>query len=948
MEVKEYFKLRTDLIEESIDEDGVFSKEGFLSNILPDLVETKLLDSEDFTPSYFNGTLDKHKLKINGYTINETGERLQIFILNEDATSLKVKETELIIKLKEVYQNLFSEGLRFIKSSVKRHLELQDSDPASFLVHNLGNSNFMKLIDVVEIFVISPTLTVEARGLEMSTKQMEFRDEYFTINYTVDREKRTKEILVDKKLIDLNYLYDISISNGAKYALKVDFSEYFDRKIEVLKAADEKNFESYLCVLPAEGLAKLYKKNSTRLLEKNVRSFLNFKVEANSEMRKTIRNEPEKFIAYNNGLTITATDKDLIEENGRYYLQSLTDFQIVNGGQTTASIFFSKRDNLDVSKINLMAKINIAKDLSEEDLNDLISNISLYSNTQSKVSKVDLKSRNPQMDKIKIISLGVTTPLGYKWFFEKSRGEFSTMVKLSGANKKKIEQKFPRQRRLTKVDLGKYYTAWGNQPWLVKKGGEKVFRFFIEKLSGDGEKIKSMDVNREFYEELIAKAILFRELEILHGARSAAIGQLRSAVVPYSLSILFEMFGGTDKRTANFNLEKIWVKQKIDDALLIFMKELMILLYTLIKKYASSDDLGENTKKEVLWLDISKSLEIKNFTSTPDAIKIISLFTAEKKKKKVYKEVDFSHISDSVDLIAKGKAFYDDLYSKLSITDKEIDFKPETFRTCTSSMFPSGKAPKDLSDYRLKYIKRLLNEIREKAPEIYDNVEENKSESALKITLDKIIEKYNNVITEKSDIRSEFDALSELANHKKIDYASSIASIGRKLANGESPLLKELHQASNYFALKQSFKKKNVKAEIVSDQYSESIHNSSNLKYCKLICNQDLNRTPSVGRNIVENFFNLNLEHGESKQMLFSFKDENFEVEINKRKTRSEYRFFLNRVRDKIGFNVDDILVVSREEDVFFIEILRNNNVEQKSDYYKTLEKMNGKLHALL
>ena len=139
-----------------------------------------------------------------------------------------------------------------------------------------------------------------------------------------------------------------------------------------------------------------------------------------------------------------------------------------------------------------------------------------------------------------------------------------------------------------------------------------------------------------------------------------------------------------------------------------------------------------------------------------------------------------------------------------------------------------------------------------------------------------------------------------------------------------------------------------MKTEIVSNQNSESINNLSNLKYNKLICNQDLDRTPSIGRDVAENFFNLNLDHGESKTLLFSFNGKNFEVEINKRKTRSEYRFFLNRVRDGIGFNVDDILVVSREEDVFFIEILRNNNVEQKSDYYKTLEKMNGKLHALL
>ena len=810
MELKEYFKVRTDLIEDSIDEDGVFSKEAFLSNILPELVETKLLDSEDFNPSYYSGIQDNQKMKINGYTINETGERLQVFILNEDATSLKINEADLIIKLKEVYQAIYAEAIRFIKSAIKRYIDLQDSDPASFLVHNLGSSNFMKAIDVIEIFVISPTLTVEARGNSLSTKQMTFKEEVFNVNYVEGNEKRTKEILIDKKLIDLNFLYDISISNGAKYSLKIDFLEYFDKRIEVLKAADEENFESYLCVLPAEGLANLYRKNSTRLLEKNVRSFLNFKVEANSGMRKTIRHEPEKFIAYNNGLTITATDKDITEENGRYYLKSLTDFQIVNGGQTTASIFFSKKDRLDVSKINLMAKINIAKELSESDLNELISNISLYSNTQSKVSKVDLKSRNPQMDKIKTISLGVTTPLGNKWFFEKARGEFSTMVKLSGNNKRKIEQKFPRARRLTKVDLGKYYTAWGNQPWLVKKGGEKVFRSFIEKVSGDGDKIKPIDVNREFYEELIAKAILFRELEVLHGTRTKAIGQLRSAVVPYSLSVLYKMFGGTDKRDSNFNLERIWVKQKLEDVLLVFMKELMVLLYSLIRKYAKSDDLGENTKKELLWNDISKSQEIKSFMNTPDALKIIKLYTKEKKKKKTYKEVDFSQVSDTVDLISKGKKFYNSLYT-IIITDnnvntdtieKRIDFKPQTLQSCIDSLFPSKGAPKELSLHRLNYLKGLLNEVREKAPSLFDKVDFGANDIMLKTALDRVIKIYNDAITENQDIQSVFEKEASIAQIKGKKFYSSLSQIGIKLKNGEPPKAEDVYRASLVYSNK--------------------------------------------------------------------------------------------------------------------------------------------------
>ena len=165
-----------------------------------------------------------------------------------------------------------------------------------------------------------------------------------------------KEILLIKRLIDLNFLYSVLISQGNREALTINFEEQFDFKIEAIKAADETNFESYLCVLPATILAELYKRFSSRLLEKNVRSFLQFRG-VNLGMRKTLTKDPEKFIAFNNGLTITASNKEEETINGKFYIKSLSDFQIVNGGQTTASIYFSQKDGIDVSKVKVMAKI---------------------------------------------------------------------------------------------------------------------------------------------------------------------------------------------------------------------------------------------------------------------------------------------------------------------------------------------------------------------------------------------------------------------------------------------------------------------------------------------------------------------------------------------------------------------------------------------------------------
>ena len=191
-----------------------------------------------------------------------------------------------------------------------------------------------------------------------------------------------------------------------------------------------------------------------------MRSFLSFRG-VNSGIKETIRKEPEKFIAFNNGVTITASAVKVFNYKKKNYLESLTDLQIVNGGQTTATIYFSKREGLDISNVKVMAKINVAKSDSDSELEDLISKISMYSNTQSRVSPVDLRARNPQLVKLKQLSESIQTPEGRHWFFERAKGEFNTMVRKAGSRGARIKSDYPTARRFSKEQLAKYFTAWG-------------------------------------------------------------------------------------------------------------------------------------------------------------------------------------------------------------------------------------------------------------------------------------------------------------------------------------------------------------------------------------------------------------------------------------------------------------------------------------------------------
>ena len=790
MRIQEFLNYRKDLLDTSKDDEGFVQQTQLLSQILPLMVDAKLLDSEDWNESYFLNPGEN--LKVNGYTVNESSERLQLFIIDEKSIEINAAEKDLQISTKSHYDNQFKRVTKFLNKAIKGSLneEVQDADPIRPLLSQLSSTTGAEQFDVVEIFLVSATATIETRGTIPQPRRLEFEDESLAVSFTKGRERVKKDLLIIKKLIDLNFLYDVVISQGNREALIVDFQSLFNYKIEVIKAAEEENFESYLCVLPARILSDLYKRYSSRLLEKNVRSFLQFKG-ANKGIRETIRISPEKFIAFNNGITITSTAKELEVINGKMFIKSLTDFQIVNGGQTTASIYFTQKDGFPIDRVKIMAKINVALDVTEEGLDDLISDISKYSNSQTKVSNVDLSSRSPQLNKLKALSDSVVTPSGRKWFFEKSRGEFNTRLRIAGSNKSRIEKEYPKNYRFTKEQLGKYFTAWGEQPYIVKKGGEKVFRYFLEEITGETRGKKAVIVNRCFYEELISKVILFTELEKIYGQGKHAMGQIRSAVIPYSISIIY-MFTDGAKEGKQFDLQKIWKKEKLEDDLVAFFTELMGLMNELIKNYSDSDDYGEYAKNRKLWEDISGSKEIEKFMSSKAAEKILNKYSVPiKEKKNTEEEVNFERIQMNIEIISKGLKFYDELkkkYSGLSTSkEKKVD-----------KIISSIIKLEDLSEDILKVESDLMIEIRKNSPEIFDQINMTQ-EYLLENTLKFIILKYNQAIENGIGLKDYFKAIAKKVDDESNKYASVFNTIAINLTKGIAPSVKEVHLASHYF-----------------------------------------------------------------------------------------------------------------------------------------------------
>lgn len=632
MDIEEILAYRETLIETSKDNDGFISESSFLSSCMPLLNDAKLVDSEDYTESYYYN--EKEKIKINGYQINDSEERLQLFVLNEESISINKTDEELKISQKSYYDNQFNKCLKFVTKSLidKLFEEIQDADPVKVLVSWLSSPTGLEQFDVIEIFLVCANVTVETRGSVHQPKNIEFDSEIRTVKYNLDGVVKQKEILILKRLIDLNFLHKITITQGNRESLVVDFQKTFNYKLDCLKATEEKLYDTYLCALPATILYELYRNYSTRLLERNVRSFLSF-TGVNKKIRQTIREKPERFLAYNNGLTITASEA-IFENNGSLKILMLKDFQIVNGGQTTACIYFSRKDGIPIDKVIVAAKVNIVKSQSEDELDDLISDISLYSNSQKKVTSVDLSARSPYLLRIKSLSDSVPHPLGIKWFFESTRGQINTMLRFYSSRKAALEREYPKDRRISKEQLAKYYVSWGEQPYLVKKGGEKVFGIFLSELEKEYPTANDLDIT--FYEDIIGKSILFKELEAIYGVRNKSIGQIRSAVVPYTISLLYRYMNSGNNSSSNFKIVDIWKRNGLGDDFAHLLRNLMILVNKLLLENKLTDDVNESTKKPEQWNKIKDCQELRDFFKEEDSKKVLNKlkFTEEQLEKR--------------------------------------------------------------------------------------------------------------------------------------------------------------------------------------------------------------------------------------------------------------------------------------------------------------------------
>lgn len=362
---------------------------------------------------------------------------------------------------------------------------------------------------------------------------------------------------------DLRRFYEVESSGTEREEIEIDIGS---NPLPTLLASSSDQISSYLVVIPAINLAEIYGKFRSRILEQNVRSFLQNRSNVNKGIRITLEQAPDRFFAYNNGITATAQDLELNDKNEIIRMKNL---QIVNGGQTTAQIFNAHKAGLDLSNVSVQMKLNIVDD---ELYDDLVPNIAKFANSQNPVSQADLFSNDPYHVKIEKFSREIIPPVAVgkafseRWFYERSRGQYlNEQSDLSPAKRKDWQNKSPKNKMITKTDLALVLNSWNKKPFHVSKGAQANFKVFaksIERLSED-----SGAINQVYFYQAISEIIVFREFrkEI---PKQVWYAGFPANVVTYSIAWLSHCMR---EHELSLNIDNIWRSQVCPPALLLML-----------------------------------------------------------------------------------------------------------------------------------------------------------------------------------------------------------------------------------------------------------------------------------------------------------------------------------------------------------------------------------------
>lgn len=364
---------------------------------------------------------------------------------------------------------------------------------------------------------------------------------------------------------DIGRLHRFAASGLGREEIEINMEEDFGEPLAALPAhLNQAGYEAYLVVVPGSQLAAIYDRWGARLLEQNVRVFLQARGSVNKGIRNTIENDPEMFFAYNNGITATAEAVSTRLSEGQLLLTHLKNLQIVNGGQTTASIHAaSRKKDIDLSRVFVQMKLSI---VDHERSMEIVPKISEFANSQNRVNAADFFANHPFHVRMEEFSRRISAPSPdgifreSKWFYERARGQYQdARAYLTPTQRRKFDLEFPKNQVFSKTDFAKYLNLWRGHPDIVSKGAQKNFGQFAFFIGSEWSRQPDA-FNETYYRHGIAKAIVFREVERLVTEQSWYQGGYRANVVAYAIAKLGH---DADRLGRSVDFDGIWKTQGI-------------------------------------------------------------------------------------------------------------------------------------------------------------------------------------------------------------------------------------------------------------------------------------------------------------------------------------------------------------------------------------------------
>lgn len=535
---------------------------------LPDAFTQRMIEHLTEAGELDEGLVCYHRargVEVSGYALADDDSRVDIFLTSfrhdVQNPTLPGSELEVLFKRVKAFITKCRDGYQ---------ANVDDSSPAFDMVQDV--ERILKAASEVRFFLFT----------NATTRVRRVRPE------TVDGVDYSYHVW------DLGRLHRLLTSGTLHEPIVVDFVTRFGSGLPCLTTpVTDTDYSVLLTIVPGNVLAALYEEYGTRLLELNVRSFLQTKGAVNRGIRESLLKTPERFLAYNNGISATASRVELSEDGST--ILRLHDLQIVNGGQTSASVHNAvKRDGADVSAVLVQAKVTV---VSPAKLEEIVPAISKFSNTQNKVTTADFSANDPFHVEIEKLSRSVWAPSSAgdgqetRWFYERARGQYADELarQRTPAKQRSFKLTHPTRQKFTKTDLAKFLTTWDQLPHLVSRGAEKNFREFMLRMSSKGRP----RVDETYYRRLVAKALLFREAERIVSAKN--FGGYRANIVTYTIAKL------ANSTASRLDLDEIWRRQALSPALETAIGGLCVPIQASITNPPGSANIGEWCKRPEAW-----------------------------------------------------------------------------------------------------------------------------------------------------------------------------------------------------------------------------------------------------------------------------------------------------------------------------------------------------------